>query len=354
MAQAEARQVGYAPLEAEAALARGTLLLSLQRNVDAAPVLTEARTIALRERMVPLAVEAAARKIFVEQMEHADPVALERDIAVFEPMSRGIVGDHIAHPLLLNNIGAAYMAAEQPAVAARYFAAAREARPPSLTDNVELMIIESNVAMTTADDAARERVALAAWEGRRALLGDSHLMTLQAGDMYGRFIRDPKRALPIMDSVCARYHHFHPDLRGERVHCEAYRALLLEATGARAAATQTYTDAAAIGATVGEETAWLWTTLAWADARRLAGAADVAAIVAPLITWASTPEQSWRRLHGAHALLSSALARHACGGRELPEAIAAYRDVARTLLLAEPEIRLAVAGREDELVCPDR
>jgi|JI10StandDraft_1071094.scaffolds.fasta_scaffold03708_13 predicted Ser/Thr protein kinase len=353
-AQAEARQVGYGPLEAEAALARGTLLLSMQRNVDAAPVLAEARTIALRERMVPLAVEAAARKLFVEQMEHADPSALERDIAIFEPMSRGIIGDHIARPLLLNNIGTAYMAVEQPAVAARYFAAARDARPPSQADNVELMIIESNMAMTTPDGVLRERIALDAWQRRRTLLGESHLMTLQAGDMYGRLIRDPARALPIMNGVCATYHARHPDLLAERVHCEAYRALLLEATGDAKAAKQAYEGAAAVGVMVADETTWLWTTLAWADARRLTGATDVATIVAPVVAWAATPDQSWRRLHGAHAQLSSALARHACGGRELPTATAVYRDVAGALPIAESEIRLAVAGQEGELECAGR
>lgn len=351
-AQAEARQVGYGPLEAEAALARGTLLLSMQRNVEAAPALTEARTIALRERMVPAAVEAAARKLYVEQMEHSDLVGLERDIAVFEPMSRGIVGDHIARPLLLNNIGTAYMAAGQRDTAARYFATARDARPPSLADNVELMIIESNLAMTTADDRERERLARAVWERRRAVLGEAHLMTLEAEDVYAGFVVDPRVARASFRTLCQRLASAHPHAVERRLYCEYRLGFLEEREGDYAKAATAYGQAAVVASRGRGEDMLSWSVLASAEFLRVQGrlkapVADLVRVVRACV--AST--DPWTRTRGAHAAL--ALGRWegvapAAAVRMLSVAVREYRAMRRLSL--EREFLLRQEAAENALL----
>ncbi|HEU4731558.1 MAG TPA: serine/threonine-protein kinase, partial [Kofleriaceae bacterium] len=106
-----AEQSGYPPVVADAVLTHGRILLATEDYERAAASFRRARAIALAQRELSVAVEAAARALYAEGMANADARAAERDAAVLVPLAEGLIGDHVARPLLLNNLGAVYMAA---------------------------------------------------------------------------------------------------------------------------------------------------------------------------------------------------------------------------------------------------
>src|SRR5690606_19137419 len=165
----------YPPTLAETALLRGKILL-LQRELEAAiATLRLAEQTGLEHGLLALAVTAAARRLYAESVSGQGLAGLERQLAVFEPLSRSLRGDRFARPLLLNNAGVVYMAAGQRDHAYRYFRLARAALDSVDRPDLELTAIDQNLAMITSDPGARAALARATWLQLRDALGEQHL-----------------------------------------------------------------------------------------------------------------------------------------------------------------------------------
>src|SRR5262249_10270743 len=152
-----AQRTQYAPVIAEAQLEHGRILIERGDRDKATPVLRDAMTTALAGNLPRLAVEAAARRIYTEGMHSADLDRLGRDLDYVEAMSRSLTGDHFARPLLLNNVGLVYMAADRRDEALRYFRLAHDATDAESTD-LELTAIDLNAAMFIPDPGEREKL----------------------------------------------------------------------------------------------------------------------------------------------------------------------------------------------------
>jgi tetratricopeptide (TPR) repeat protein len=224
-ATAEAESTRHRPVIAEALLEHGRIAMSMADHEGATPLLRRAMKEALASEQIGLAVEAAARRIYTEAVQSADLERLGRDLDYVESMSRSLVGDHFVRPLLLNNVGAAYMAAKQPDEALRYFQLARDAVAGHAVD-LELTAIDQNLAMLTPIAAERAARSRGAWLRLQAALGEHHLATLQALVSHALFSADAETAYQLITRACAGYDRMHPRLLDRRARCESERGLL--------------------------------------------------------------------------------------------------------------------------------
>src|SRR5205823_4501937 len=110
------------------------------------------------------------------------------------PLARARECDHFARPLLLNNIGAAYMAIGDREKARDYFEKAKQDLGSYPSADLELTSIDRNLALLTSDDAQRTALAKAVWQRLRDALGEAHPTTLDALSAYSAFEPDPSVA----------------------------------------------------------------------------------------------------------------------------------------------------------------
>ncbi|HEX8106261.1 MAG TPA: hypothetical protein VF516_00975, partial [Kofleriaceae bacterium] len=345
----DAEQLGYPPLVAEAHLALGKILLGRHEPAAATTSLARARAVGLEQRMLALAVEAGARQIYVEAIQNGRSSDLLRDAALLEPISRGLVGDHFARPLLLNNIGSVHMADGDRAAARRSFEEAQAALQGVAAPDVELTCISKNLAMLTPDPAERRRLARSAWEQRRNALGDHHLFTLDALDSYARFEANPDDAYPLVAAACAGYDAY-AELVELRLYCHSYRAFLAEYRGDSRTALSAYQDIAHL-AERAEADDVFWGQLATGHSRRLSGDPTGAiAAFSPVFQSYWNSSDWWVRYRAADAALGWGLAerdRHHLteATRLLRKAAAMYDEIAQHNEETEFRIRAELARR---------
>ena len=297
-------------------------------------------------------VEAAARELYLTR-DGADVEAVRRLAGVLVPLSTWLPGDHFAGPLLLNNIGTVYMAARDRPEATRYFQLAHDAldAPSAFTPDLELANIDMNLAMVTPGDAAREELARGVWQRFHSKLGESHLETLTALDLYARFVRAPDRAHELLAAACSRLAAYHPERVGQRVYCESYCAFLAGELGDRAEALQRYEAIAALEPSAGDDDdARVRIALARGYARLLRG--EPAAAKAELGALVRTARQDrwWERARLASAEVGIGLAERALGhaaaaARHLEAAVAPYREAIEMNEQVEYRARLAAVQR---------
>jgi eukaryotic-like serine/threonine-protein kinase len=107
--RAEAKLLGYAPLEAEAALAEGSLLMASLRPEEAESALVRALGLAITGDLHEVAAEAAARRVFVL----GDGLRKHSDALTTQPVAEALVlrarDDGRLAALLYNNIGVVQM-----------------------------------------------------------------------------------------------------------------------------------------------------------------------------------------------------------------------------------------------------
>jgi tetratricopeptide (TPR) repeat protein len=350
-ALAAAERSEYPPIVADAALARGRILLARRDIAPAIVELGRARTVALEHRQFAVAVEAAARKLYLEGMHDADVKALQRDAEVFIPLSKALQGEHFAGPLLLNNVGAVYEAAGHRSEATRSFQQARAALSGVEAPDLELTAIDRNLALLTPEPQLREALALGVWQRLGRELGESHLDAIDALEAYGRYVAEPARALPWIARACDDYKKFHPEMIKQRVHCESYRAFLTGERGDHAQERRLYEDIVALAAGTTDEDTVALATLAAGYAGLLRG--DRRGAIADLqqaVRLDSPHPDWWVRVRVAHAELGLALAERALGhDREathhIETALAAYNIAVTMNEEAEYRLRAALARR---------
>jgi tetratricopeptide (TPR) repeat protein/predicted Ser/Thr protein kinase len=350
-ASADAERIGYAPAIADAALARGRMLLSSGALARATAPLSRALEVALQHRELTVAVEAGARKIYTEGVENPDLAALKRDASFLLPLSVGLPGDHFARPLLLNNLGSTYISAGQRDQAQRYFQAAHDALAGAGDIDPELTCIDLNLARLTKDAPAREALARAAWTRRRTILGDANLDTLDALNTYARLIPDPARALPLLAQVCEAYTSLHPELIWARAYCNGYRAFLTERLGDRDGALRLYDGVVALAEDSTDGDARAQAALAKGAAALLRGDLPEAALA-----WRNLAEVDarsphwWVRVRAAQAELglgtvTHLLHRQAEAAIHFERAVQTYREIAALDEETQYRLRLDLARR---------
>jgi serine/threonine protein kinase/tetratricopeptide (TPR) repeat protein len=350
-AVAEAEPAAYPPIVAETALTQGRILLERRQLDRAIPFLHHARDAALRQHQLSIAVEAAARELYSEGMEGADATAIQRIADVFIPLSEGLVGDRLARPLLLSNLGTVYMAAENRPQATQYFQQAHAALAAIDDPDLELTVIDSNLAMVTADATQRESLARSVWDRLRSKLGDSHLATLEALENYGRLVDAPTRALPLIAQACNAYQAFHAELTRLRVRCESDRAFLAGQVGDHVEELRRYDAVAAIAAGATANDIRACSDLAVGYARWLRGDNHGAVLALQRVVEADSQSTHWWvQARAAQAELGLGLAEQSLGrltvaAGHLSRAIAVYRRVVTLHEWTEYRHRLALAQR---------
>jgi tetratricopeptide (TPR) repeat protein/predicted Ser/Thr protein kinase len=349
-AVAQAEQSAYPPVLAEALMTQGRILLARWDNHGAAAALRRARSIALAQHQFAMAVEAAARIVYAEGTEHADANVAERDAAVFLPLSESLSGDHFARPLLLNNLGTVYMAAENRAQAARYFQQAHDSLAGVTSPDLELTVIDRNLAMLTPDARQREALARGAWQRLQRETGDAHLATIEALLAYARYITEPARALPLLGRACEGLEEHHPELVDERVYCESYHAFLLGEAGDLAGQRRTFEVVIRIGAGSTDDEVISRIRIARGHLKLLTG--DLSGAVADFESASgegATSAHWWTQERAADAMLGLGEARLRLGedaaARSLTAAAEIYRKVTTVSEDAEARLKLARVER---------
>lgn len=270
-AVSSAERIGYAPLIAEAALLYGTILLRREEFAAATGPLFRARNLALGQHLFALAVEAGARQLYVEAKQDNRRADLLRDAELLEPISRGLVDDHFARPLLLNNIGVMHQTEGNRKAARDAFERARDALKGAASPDIELTCIDKNLAMLTPDPVERRRLVRSVWERRRDVLGEHHLSTIGGLDSYARYEDDPSVAYELIAATCMGYDVYHPELLESRAYCNSYRAFLLEYQGNEWGALTVYGEIADLVAGHPDPEVSSWGRLATGHSQRLAG-----------------------------------------------------------------------------------
>jgi tetratricopeptide (TPR) repeat protein len=351
-AVAQAEQSAYPPVIAEALMAQGRILLARWDNSGAAAAFRRARAIALAQHQFAIAVEAAARLLYAEGMQHADVGAAERDASVFLPLSESLSGDQFARPLLLNNLGAVYTAAGDRSRATDYFRHAHEALVAVRSPDLELTIIDRNLAMVTGDAGRREALARGVWQRLQDESGDAHLSTVEALIAYARYIAEPSRALPLLTHACQTLDAFHPELVEERAYCEAYREFLLGQVGDVPEQRRSCEAVVRTGAGSTSDEVISHVALARAQIKLLDG--DPSGAIAELESVGRSRSDSphwWEQVLPADISLLLGTARHRLGQdlaaeRALRAAREIYQHVAPINEEAEFHLKLLVAQRE--------
>jgi serine/threonine protein kinase len=305
---ADAERLGYTPLVAKARLAYGFALGHGGDTAAAIMPLDRAISAAIEANDDVTAVEAYARLVWATAVStSADSATPEEALAtlpIIERIARrlGPSGGFVG-PLLLNNVGIAYMAKPDEAEAARWFTRAREAWERSKDPGLELAYIPSNLALTVTD-RAQQRALLDETAARfTATLGPDHPFALEFRTRAAMFVQHPGEAARAIEEGCAKMRALHPHLAMQIYFCTYEVGWLAVERGDDAAARAAFTailatpgddnyhalarihlamldgdphaqrDAAALGDTLAKSTAW-WLRVYAADAFLVAGNLD--------------------------------------------------------------------------------
>ncbi|HEU0036201.1 MAG TPA: serine/threonine-protein kinase [Kofleriaceae bacterium] len=244
-ALAAAIQTPYKPVHVEAALAKSRTLMAFGEVQAAMEPLMLARTTALEQAMIPAAVEAGARLVYAESMLEASRTNAQRDAAFLEPLSKRQSCADFARPLLLNNLGVAFLSAGDRAKAFAYFKDARSAFEDATHPDLELTIIDRNLAMLTSDDIQRTEISASVVRRFRDALGAVHPTTLEAIWNAAEYEVDPAKAYELAQTATEALRKFHPTLVHVSALAEAGRAYLASELSDRTRARKDYTLAIA-------------------------------------------------------------------------------------------------------------
>jgi eukaryotic-like serine/threonine-protein kinase len=251
-AVAAARALGYRPLLAEALVVEGRARMIRTDRLLAVPALAEATAVALEVGDDGLAVEAWARRIWVESTVGSAPGAALASQPVFEALAARTPSAGAARALLHNNLGGAALArGDRAAARAAFERALVDARRVAGPDALELVMVRANLALVTDDAARRDALFAEADRALVELVGDDHPQTLTQRGMRAMMAVDPGAALAGLAPVCARYERLHPALIANALACWIEVGLLADDAGDRPRAVDAMTHAAVLRARAG-------------------------------------------------------------------------------------------------------
>lgn len=176
-ARQRARALRYAPLDAEAALVEGSLLMVGADPEAAEAALDHAMSVAVTQDLHAVAAEAAAKRLFVL----SDGLGRYAEGLVTRSFAEALVdragGDGRLSALLNNNLGAAYDAQGDPSMALASYERARQILESSAAQNPLITVVHHNMAAMYFDQdqyvPARKHY-IRALELCHELLGDGH------------------------------------------------------------------------------------------------------------------------------------------------------------------------------------
>ena len=305
----------HAPVMAEVKLALGRTLIAQAAPDRAAPVLRDAMQLALSSDQTRLAVEAAARRIYAEGIQSADLERMTRDLDFAEAMSRSLVRDHFARPLLLNNVGVVYMTVRRADDALRYFQLAHDAMAGDPSADLELAIVDQNLAMVSPDPAVRARLSRETWQRVSAALGENHLDTLQALLGYAWFGADTATAYQLITQACSAYRRMHPSLVTVYVECESARGFLAGELDHRDAALAALAAVLEATAASSDPALVVFRQLAAGELALLRGSPQGLTELAAVVATYGGSENWWERKDALQAELGLGVAAAAAGDR---------------------------------------
>jgi serine/threonine protein kinase/tetratricopeptide (TPR) repeat protein len=350
-----AEVTAYPPILADTLLAVGRSRMMIQDDTlaEAADPLRRAAEIAIRQRMWATAVEALARWFYVDAGRARDGGAELRALIPFaEAVGEHVVGDDLARPLLLNNIGIVHMRDGDRVRARDYFERALREMERSASPPLELTAVRRNLAMLTPEPARRDALMqqeLARLEGR---LGASHPWTLGLRLAHAHYTADLARARSLLAPTCELYERFHADQVDPYISCLYYLGFLTERLGDREQAARILTRAADLGDTDDADREMVWDELARGYALHFEGrhAEALTQLRSVVERLSSEPDAWWVAQRTAHARLGMGLCAAALGDergaiRDLESAIAAF-DRLRTINQDVEHAQRLAAARE--------
>jgi tetratricopeptide (TPR) repeat protein len=336
---------------AESLLAQGRtpMMIEDSRFDDAGGPLRGAVELAIENRVWDVAVEALARWLYVKAKAGEERAAFQALIPFAEALG-ALATDDLARPLLLNNIGIAYMAENDGAHAREYFERAlgeveRAAEPP-----LELSCVRQNLAMVTVRESRRDSLMRQELDRLERRLGPDHPWALQLRIRYAHYISDTKRSRELLAPACDMFERLHPDQASSAIECFYYLGFLTADLGDRAGAAEILARAASLGKseTVSDELAWDDLAHGYALLYRGDDAAALEALRAVSERFAAQPDKWWARQRDAHARLGMGLAEKALDRRraamaDLDFAARVFRELRDLNQDVEHDQRLALA-----------
>ena len=211
---ATARRLEHPPVLARALLVLGRVEMDSPPRTGALAPLGEATTLALEVADDALAVEAFARRAWVDGTSEDSPDfarALDGRSVIEALSTRLGPAAGFARALFHNNMGGVEQARGRPDRARSELERALvEARRVTGAGAIEMAKVPSHLALVTDDP--RRRAALFAESIRKltAELGADHPMTLSVRAMAGTLTADPREAARQLEPTCRAYARFHP------------------------------------------------------------------------------------------------------------------------------------------------
>ncbi|PCC70247.1 Serine/threonine protein kinase [Nannocystis exedens] len=220
---AASEALDYPPVHAEALLLRSKLALHLPEQAGAdVERLTQAISAGFEARADGIAAEALALRIYAlarqpDQVARAladEPLALA--LADRSPTPAALRG------LVLNNIGTAYLARQEPAQARRYFTEALAVREVALgSEDAEVAYTLVNLALASDPGPERERLLARAVTTFELALGPAHPATIE-GRLVAVHLVDFAAGPGLLRPGCAALDRFLPGDVVGRARCLLY------------------------------------------------------------------------------------------------------------------------------------
>lgn len=348
----EAEALDYDPALAEALLAQGrsAMMIKSEAFAEALAPLRRAAELALAQRMWALAVEALARRFYVQSVLGENPAEVRALIPVAEALSRNLADRGFARTLLLNNIGTVHMAQGDREQARRYFEQALGELERAPEAPLELTAVRRNLAMVTPDLAQRARLMQYELERLERELGESHPWTLELRLAYAHYTPDPARARVLLAPACAQYERFHAEQVGSWISCLYYLGFLGAELGEREQAARILARAAALGGAESVTEDLAWDDLGHGYSLHLRGEHEAALAALQVVSdrFSAMAAKWWLGQRVAHArlgmgLCEQALGRHGAAIAHLEAAAAVFEELRQRNQDVEHEQRLALA-----------
>ncbi|XXY49879.1 serine/threonine-protein kinase [Sorangium sp. So ce269] len=308
---AEARALGYRPLLADALLVEGQAAMEMDELPAALPALAEASTVALAAGADAVAIEAWARRAWV-QGTAGDPAGALGGLELVEALAARTPSARFGRALLYNNVGSVELARDQRDRArAAFERSLAESRGVTGAGAVELLAARVNLALVTDDPARRDALLADVGAELARWLGDDHPETLRIPWLRATTaIVKLATAAELLTPTCQR-DELHEALASRAARCWAEVAYIARELGQGARAVAAAERAVRFGAADDPELPEVVPYLSLWRGDAAAAATRFAEAIAALPPQPDEP--SWRRLKRAELRLGLGRARRAIG-----------------------------------------